>query len=69
MIYSVEVKVFRETLRCDVCKSGSMVFTGQCLMVHPPWYVHQCDQCKNTYQSREVYPRIVYQNVDPFEVT
>lgn len=64
MMETVEVKTFRETMRCDKC-NGKMAFTGTVLTVHPAKYPHYCDECQDVVTMDDVYPRIVYREIEP----
>lgn len=60
MIKSKKVKVINyEELYCDEC-GAKMEASCEVLCSYPPQYKYYCIRCNNTYTSREIYPRLVY---------
>lgn len=55
------VMVFRETKNCP-CGS-TYVATGTALLCYPALYLHKCNDCGDTAQFNDNYPRLVYQTV------
>lgn len=58
-----EVKTYRVTRICDVCREGEMKPTG---VSHPVWpvrYQHQCEKCGDIVTFTFIYPRTEYEDV------
>jgi len=60
-----EVKTFVERAMCPQC-GGEFVVT-MTLTSFPPQYVHECDGCHISMQSRTSYPSRVLEEIDEKE--
>ena len=63
MIHRYEVSVYIEKMLCDTCVT-EMEQGSFALMVDPPIYNYACPKCGRKEQSREAYPRPVYELKD-----
>lgn len=63
----VETKVYTEHLYCEC--GGEMKYEEGLGIVctYPPTYYHTCDQCGERRGCLDVYPRIVYEEVEATE--
>ena len=57
----VPVRPLKLQVRCPACRSHNVESRGRQLLVHPPLYVHGCNDCGVEMHLRDVYPRIVYE--------
>jgi hypothetical protein len=55
------VKTVQVDMACGKCGNGVMRPTGRVLMSSPPWYVHECSNCKAWENYRQRYPYIKYE--------
>ncbi len=64
MIEKRKVEVYLINQRCDVCKTGFMVYTGSAFMnASGQACEHKCNSCKNTTTYKQVYPHPEYEYV------
>lgn len=47
---------------CDKCGIGKMQVMSITLLVNPPIYPHQCDECGARQEFKESYPTIRYKD-------
>ena len=62
----VETKVYTEHMYCECggeMKQNTIVILG----TYPPTYSHICNRCGKTAGLNDMYPRIVYEEVEVAE--
>lgn len=60
MFKKVKIQPYRIHKLCEC--GGEYEFSGEVLTIHPPKYVHYCEDCGDRVSFLFKYPKIKYEN-------
>lgn len=60
----VETKVYTEHMYCECGGEFKYNGSGFSVAIYPTMYYHTCNKCKKMVDLNDVYPRLVYEEVE-----
>lgn len=62
-IEKVEMITYKVKAKCEKCGEGYMQSRGEALLSYPPQYIHKCNKCGYEAYYREIYPKIIHEEI------